>query len=97
MYSRTPGNDPEEDSDREPSPPPKVKDKPVPRKGKRDGGTDIAPSGSTGDGVGKTVGGRAPRRGGFTGSDEGDYKLDKNNVANLGGLSVYVDTSHSLS
>ena len=64
------GNDPEEDSDREPSPAPKVADKPVPRKGKRDA-VDNAPAEPVRGASGGERGGRGGRRGGFTGSEDG--------------------------
>lgn len=63
------GNDPEEDSDREPEPPTKVKDKPVARSGKRDA-SDAPPARASGttsatEGRGGSRGGRGGRgRGG---------------------------------
>src|SRR5690625_3775136 len=62
------GNDPEEDSDREPDPPTKAIDKPTNRYGKRD-----APKAAPEPPVTATRGGGAGRgrRGGFTGNEEG--------------------------
>ena len=61
------GNTSDQDSDREPSPPPSVVDKPTGRSGKRDAPkaapTEPAQSGGRG--------GRGGRRGGFTGSEDG--------------------------
>ena len=64
------GNDPEEDSDREPEPPTKVKDKPVARIGKRDA-LDTAPvkaaGGDSRDSRESRGGGRGRGRGGNEG------------------------------
>ena len=65
-----PGNDSDQDSDKEPAPPPKVADKPVARTGKRDA-SGSAPSEARGAGAGGR--GRGERRGGFTGNDGGRF------------------------
>lgn len=63
------GNDPEEDSDREPEPAPKVAEKTLPRSSKRNA-PDVAPSESRGGGEAER-GGRGGRRGGHSGNDDG--------------------------
>lgn len=63
------GNDPEEDSDREPEPAPKVAEKPLARSSKRNA-PDVAPSESRG-GAEAERGGRGGRRGGYSGNDDG--------------------------
>ncbi|KAL8954502.1 MAG: hypothetical protein Q9183_007085, partial [Haloplaca sp. 2 TL-2023] len=63
------GNDSDQDSDKEPSPPTKVADKPTARQGKRNA-PDVAPTEPRGAGAGSDRGGRGGRRGGFTGSDQ---------------------------
>ncbi|KAI4240362.1 MAG: hypothetical protein L6R40_005188 [Gallowayella cf. fulva] len=67
---RSPGNDHDEDSDKEPEPPTKVADKPVGRAGKRDA-PDKPKDEVRGGAPGGDRGGRGGRRGGFAGNDQG--------------------------
>ncbi|KAI9806323.1 MAG: hypothetical protein M1825_006438 [Sarcosagium campestre] len=69
------GNDPEEDSDKEPEQPVRAIDKTLPRTTKRNA-PDVAPSAARGDSAGQR-GGRGGRRGGFGGNEDaptGDFK-----------------------
>jgi hypothetical protein len=63
------GNDPDEDSDREPAPPPKVVEKSLPRSSKRNA-PEVPPSESR-RGAESERGGRGGRRGGHSGNDDG--------------------------
>ena len=75
------GNDPEEDSDREPEPPTRAVEKPLPRSTKRDAPDVPHARGSGGEGRGR--GGRGGRGGGRGGGRED------------GGPSVLVSYSHN--
>ena len=77
----TQGNDPDEDSDREPEPPTKVVDKPQARSSKRDA-PDTAPSrGSAGETRGR--GGRGGRGGPRGGSEGGKLGHSLRRVASF--------------
>lgn len=64
------GNTSDQDSDREPSPPPKTAEKPNPRAGKRDAPKDAPAEPAHSGGRGGRGG---ARRGGFTGSEDGTF------------------------
>ena len=68
--TRTTGNDPDQDSDREPDPPTKVKEQPVQRTGKRNAGGE----GPSGDGSRGAGGGRGGGQQVFQRADIGTCK-----------------------
>ncbi|KAL6713347.1 hypothetical protein ACLMJK_008812 [Lecanora helva] len=74
------GNDSDQDSDKEPAPPTKVIDKPVPRTGKRDA-SGTAPSEARG---GAARGGRGGRRGDASGNDGAFRDREAGSVNNRG-------------
>jgi hypothetical protein len=67
ILTTRPGNDPELDPDREPEPPTKVIDKPLPRAGKRNAGAE----GPVRDGPRPAAGGRGGRHEVFAGAHAG--------------------------
>ncbi|MCJ1323498.1 hypothetical protein MMC10_000159 [Thelotrema lepadinum] len=80
------GNDPEEDSDREPEPPTQAIDKPLPRSTKRDA-PDAPPARATageGRGEGRGRGGRGGRGGGRGGNEGAFNDREAGSAANRG-------------
>ncbi|KAI9703689.1 MAG: hypothetical protein M1836_007459 [Candelina mexicana] len=80
------GNDPDEDSDKEPEPPTKVADKPSARTGKRNApdAPHTARGGTSGVGERGGRGGRGESRGGFTGSEQAFRDRDAGSTTNRG-------------
>ena len=74
MELTSPGNDHDEDSDKEPEPPTKVVDRPIGRSSKRNT-PDVAPGSTSQKAPQNDRGGGSGRRGGFSGSENGQHFL----------------------